>query len=643
LTVDRASRAAPTSGGDGEPEARQSNSVVHRSDSIGKNSALSLVAQLTTASLTAVLTLVLVRVLDPVGYGLFALALSMSTIALTAADLGISGSIHRFVAETRDRRTEVGPLFVDGLKLKLVVAGTICALLFAFAGSLAEAYGEPRLEWPLRGIAIATFGQSLTLMIGGIFIALGRVAVGLRLVAIESVIEVTASIALVLLVGGATSAAFGRAIGYIAGASIGLIITLRLLGHPALRPMRPPRRETVRRVASYASVLVVVDAAYVLTSAVNTLLLGSIAGAAANGIYSSVGRLTALIQYPGLSLSNGIAPQLARRPGRSPRVGALGAGLRALIGLQCLLLAPAVIWAEPITALLLGPGYERSADVLVALAPHLFFTGFAPLVSISVNYLGEARRRLPIAIITLGLSFGCALLLIPRYGVVGAAITSDIALGFYTLGHLWICRRLLALPMLPLAWALACGLTAAGGMAIVLTLVGTERELSLLQWVAGGVLGIAAYLGILVFTRELTPRELARLGSVVRAKLAPGRGAPSGPMTAAAAVVSAGDDATATVEPDVRIIREIGWRGTREGGVFELRRLDADDDAPSEATSDVLDWRWGIPPAPIPDARTTHGDLVELLLRNGWEPYGWGETWYATRLLPPRERMGSPV
>jgi len=356
-------------------------------------------------------------------------------------------------------------------------------------------------------------------------------------------------------------------------------------------------------------------------------------------------------------MANGIAPQLARRPGHTPRVGALGAGLRVLVAFQCLLLAPAIVWAEPIVHLLLGPKYEQSADVLVALAPHMFFTGFAPLVSITVNYLGEARRRMPIALVTLALSVGGALLLIPPLGVVGAAITSDIALGFYTLGHLWLCRRLLHVPLLPLVWALACGLTAAGGMGVVLTLVGTERELSLLQWVGGATGGVAVYLAILVFTRELTAAELRRVGEVVGAKLGrkgarAGRTvattqAPPAPPAPATALVPSGDPAapppavsspvrTSTVPSEAETVYEVVWCGTRDGGRFELRATQEGHviDAPVPGmVSAELDWRWGVPPAPILEARHVHGDLLDRLLSDGWRPVEWGSSWYAARFV----------
>src|SRR4051794_10233588 len=77
-------------------------------DSIARNAAFSFAAQLTTASLTAVLTVFLVRSLGPHDFGIFALALGVSAVSLALADLGISNATARFVAEQRDRRDELG-------------------------------------------------------------------------------------------------------------------------------------------------------------------------------------------------------------------------------------------------------------------------------------------------------------------------------------------------------------------------------------------------------------------------------------------------------------------------------------------------------------------------------------------------------
>ena len=77
---------------------------------IRRNTVLALFAQLTTGAFTAVLMLYLVRALGPDAFGVFALALGIGSVARLAADVGISQSVARFLAESRGDRAGVAAL-----------------------------------------------------------------------------------------------------------------------------------------------------------------------------------------------------------------------------------------------------------------------------------------------------------------------------------------------------------------------------------------------------------------------------------------------------------------------------------------------------------------------------------------------------
>ena len=306
-------------------------------DSIFKNAVTTFAAQMTTATLTAVLTIFLVRGLGARQYGLFALTIGMSSIAIALADLGISDSTARFVAERRGGdHAELGALVADALKLKIVATGLLCTLFAAFAPVIAHLYGNSGLTWPVRGIALATFGQSTYAMLLGVSTALGRAAVNVRLVAAESVIEVAASVALVAAGAGAAGAAFGRAAGFVLGAVIAAGVVLRLSGHGRVSFWRRPRRETIRLVSGYAGPVFAIDASYTLSSSLSVLLLGAYVGSAASGVFQAPAKLIVLIQYVGLSTAYGVAPRLARGEGQEPNVkalnGALGADRVSMLG-----------------------------------------------------------------------------------------------------------------------------------------------------------------------------------------------------------------------------------------------------------------------------------------------------------------------
>ena len=70
-------------------------------DGIVRNTAFAFAVQLSTSVFTAILTIVLVRALEPEGYGLFALALSIGGLVLVPSDFGLSQAAARFVAERR--------------------------------------------------------------------------------------------------------------------------------------------------------------------------------------------------------------------------------------------------------------------------------------------------------------------------------------------------------------------------------------------------------------------------------------------------------------------------------------------------------------------------------------------------------------
>jgi O-antigen/teichoic acid export membrane protein len=182
------------------------------------------------------------------------------------------------------------------------------------------------------------------------------------------------------------------------------------------------------------------------------------------------------------------------------------------------LIAPTVVWAQPLTKLTLGPGYGESADVLAALAPYTFMLGFSPLLAISVNYFGEAKRRVPVAIGAVAVNFVIDLVLLSRIGVVAGAIGTDVAYALYVGAHLLICRKLLGISLRPLAATFLRTALAALVMAVVLLAIGSS-DVPVPLLLAGGALGTLAYGAALVASREVTPQEVVSVGKTLRAAL----------------------------------------------------------------------------------------------------------------------------
>ncbi len=492
-------------------------------DTMATNVGFSLAVRITGGVFTTVLTLFLVRALDPAGYGTFALALSIGTLVLIPANLGVSQAAARFVAEHRGDHVSAARVVSDAFRLKIAASVVFSVGLAALAGPVASLYDTPELEWPLRIMAIALFGQTMLQLYDSVFEAIGRLGIFLRVILLESATETVASIAIVLAGGGAAGAMWGRAAAYSVAALLGAILLVRTLGRVALPKVLGRGHGNTGRIASYGSALLLVEGAFAAFSRIDVLLIGGILNVRAVGLFEAPLRLTTIFSYVGASVGSGVAPRLAR--GReSPQKGAFERSLRWLSVFQGIMVAPLVVWATPLTDIALGPGYEESADVLRALAPYVFLTGISPLLAGAVNYLGEARRRVPIAIGALSLNALIDIVLLPEIGIVGGAIGTDVGYGVYVAAHFLIVRRLLGTPLRPLAVTLLRTGVAAASMAGVLFAFGTDVEWPVL--IGGGALGAGVYIAALLLTREVSPEQLRAGWHLARAVPARLRGTP---------------------------------------------------------------------------------------------------------------------
>ena len=155
-----------------------------------------------------------------------------------------------------------------------------------------------------------------------------------------------------------------------------------------------------------------------------------------------------------------------------------------------------------------GPGSRSPPTCCGRWRRYIYLFGLAPLVSVGVNYLGEARRRIPVAIAALVVNFVVSIVLLNEIGVVGSAIGADAAYLIYVPAHFWICKQLIGLPVRPIAATFARTAIAAGAMAAVMIGFGTE-DLTVLDWLAGSASGLATYCVVPAAHRRGAPHRAA--------------------------------------------------------------------------------------------------------------------------------------
>lgn len=169
-----------------------------------------------------------------------------------------------------------------------------------------------------------------------------------------------------------------------------------------------------------------------------TLLLGHLANTAAVGEYSVATRLVSLAVFVMAPINAAFAPQFAHLHHRG-EIDQLGSAYAAATGWILRLSLPAfvVLLVFPKELLgLFGPGYVDAVAVTVLLAVGQLINAISGPCGTLLNMAGRVRLNLVNNVAVLILNIALNLLLIPPYGIVGAAIAWTVALAVVNLARL---------------------------------------------------------------------------------------------------------------------------------------------------------------------------------------------------------------
>ena len=275
----------------------------------------------------------------------------------------------------------------------------------------------------------------------------------------------------------------------------------------------------MRQILAYSGALLIVDALFRAFAQIDVLLIGAILGGGrAVGLFDMPMQLAWFLHYPAGAISTAVAPRMARRPDAEPQIGTFTDAMRWITALQGIFLAPIIIWAEPIMTTLLGDEFRKSGDVLQALAPFVLLSGPALLASLAVNYLGAGRSRVPVAIAALGINAVWDVIFLSKMGIVAGAIGTDLAYAIWVPAHLLILRRLLDLPLRPIALDFLRATLGAGVACLPLVALGTDPGLAVL--VLGCLLASLVYAAVLRLTGAIGPADIGRMREIVGRRIA---------------------------------------------------------------------------------------------------------------------------
>lgn len=415
--------------------------------------------KLASYGLTLVTLPILTRMLTPEEYGVATLAWFAPTVIVATATLGISAAAQRYYFEYRGDPAKGDALVFTGqawlVAAMLVSAGPVWLARGLLAAlSMGDAvYGDA-----LFVAFLAAFIGEFTVFYQLQYQAAERAGVHSTLTIVRAALQSVGGLFFVWYFDASyMGVLYGMLAGSLVSAAIGLIDTNR------------GRRRTFGPVVlkenlAYGAQLVPRAYTSFLTRFFDKYMLNSMMSMSVVGVYNvgqTVGNATNAVMA---TVWNAFQPVCMKDVFDDPVAGVRSAGrlftvFAYLVVVPCLAI---VLFAQEILRIVAPPSYAGAAGIIVLTAAAMSTQAFGMFVSVQYAYTKRAWMVFPISVVSTLVNVGANVLLIPRYGLMGAA--ASMVLTYLVLnGALTVtAQRLLPVPYDVVALVAVFGCVALG-------------------------------------------------------------------------------------------------------------------------------------------------------------------------------------
>ncbi len=470
----------------------------------------------------------LARLLGPTKVGIISLALSIFGLAALLAEFGLEQGAIRFVALYMDRgdRGRAAGVIIAGVRIIGILSLAVAVILFGAADPLAEqVFGKPPLAPVLRVLAIslpfATVSSFLMFVMRGLKRVEYEAAINQVIVPL---LKIGGLIVVVYTVGySVVGVAWALLLVSIVGAALAIISMWQLY------PLRGQSERPVlvtRAMLAFSWPLLLIGIVNKALQEAETLFLGVWVASDQVGIYYTCLRATVLITAFLIAFSTIFAPIMAGLHGRQEH-GLFGSLLKTVTKWGFSLSIPVFlvlfVFSDQVL-LVFGPGFVEGAPILQILAVSQLVNVATGPVGWALTMSGHPRLELLNSLFFLAVNIALALVLIPRYGIMGAAFSGAVVVVLINL--LRLVEVYVVLHVHP--YNLSYLKPVAAGILSLLVLVGLRPLVSDLS--AFGQAGISAFValstyvvGLLVFRLDADDRMVLdaigrRLGRLVSSR-----------------------------------------------------------------------------------------------------------------------------
>ena len=398
-----------------------------RVNSIRAGTMWSLLGQLVNIVFGFAILILTTRYLGPDQYGQLQTILTLIILSVIVADFGFSSSVARYVAENQESAKRKSQYIFNGLFLKISTSFLIVLLLIYVLPAIGDFLGVELERYSFILIVITLLRSLREFLL--------KVMQGLRRFDLATKLNVFYNIANMLLVAILLIKGFGINAVLISEIIITLLFLgtfiftnrkIKLLNYTGLD------KSILKDIMIYCIPMFFISMSFYIYMKTDTLMIQYFMNSLAVGYYSLSTMIIGKVHSPLVAIGNATGPALvlledSKRSSELVKIFKVTFLITLPICLGLLLVSKELI------LVFFGLSFSPTISVLQLMTIFLFFYCLNSVLTPVLDYLGFARNRAVMVGISATINFLLNMILIPRFGIVGAVYSTLLTYGIYSL------------------------------------------------------------------------------------------------------------------------------------------------------------------------------------------------------------------
>ncbi len=390
--------------------------------------------------LFVILNVILARSLEVEEFGLWTIFFSVMTIVFSITNLGVNDSTRRFVAQY-NKEELLKNVIKSSLKLRLLFSLVGTVLFLAFYRQIAVFLNRLELqELFLCGLPLI-FLSNFVEYFKSVFMGLHMIKYNFFLNLTEYMLKLILVLVFFLHANSITSIINS----FIVSLGIGVGLGFCLLSSRFQKKTGKNKERFEIKILKYSLPFIVINIGFLTLTEISSVMIGMYSSNTEVGIYGVAKNLVVKLVHISLAIAAGTMPIFAKlNEDNKTELKKFFYKILRYNMLLYLLISLVLIFSSPyFIPILFGKEYELSVLPLQILTIYLFGYSVSVILSTFLDYIGKAKIRAINILLTIVINIILNIILIPRYGAIGAAIATSSSYLPYVVINYFEVRRIL--------------------------------------------------------------------------------------------------------------------------------------------------------------------------------------------------------